>query len=156
MMSDHTTQRGIQMPRARSAERVVLGLLLALVGVVGGVALTVVVWRAGYLASVTLLVMGFAAALLYELGARTTPNRGAIPLLTLVLVGMVASFFAVVASDLWDLYDTRPRKASRTDFIKERILDPEVLGELQPEILLFVVFGLIGIGAVVRRMVAGR
>src|SRR5262245_22069592 len=92
--SDHTGTATVEAPQ----ERVALGLLAALVAVVVGVVLTVVIWRAGYIASITSLVIAIGAVYLYTLAAGSPPRRGLAPVIIFVLLGVVLSFFAVVAS----------------------------------------------------------
>src|SRR4051812_27711268 len=115
----------------RPTERVALGLLAALGAVAVGVVLTVVIWRLGYVASITSLVMAAGATLLYTRVAGTTPRRGLVPLIVLILVGVAASFFAVVASDLIEVYDKGVSAGltptvGKGEFVRTGLTDSEV------------------------------
>jgi len=67
--------------------------------VVAGIVLTVVIWRLGFIASITSFALAGGAVFLYDKGAGTVPRKGLIPLVLLILAGVVASFFAVIGSD---------------------------------------------------------
>ena len=72
---------GGQRPRGRPPspqppERVALGLLASLLAVVGGVVLTVVIWRAGYIASITSFVIAIGAVYLYTAAAGVAAAQG--------------------------------------------------------------------------------
>jgi hypothetical protein len=58
-----------------TTERVAVGLLAALGAVLAGVVLTVVIWRAGFIASITSLVIAIGATWLYTV--RPVARRGA-------------------------------------------------------------------------------
>jgi len=144
-------------------ERVGLGLLGALGAVVAGIVLTVVIWRAGYIASVTGFAMAAGAVWLYVLLAGARPRKGLIPLVLLVILGVVVSFFAVVASDLGDVYNTliaqtseldRAMAPSKTDFIKDNLFRGEVLSSYGKDIAMFGGFAALGIFGTLRRLFA--
>ncbi|MDO9454703.1 hypothetical protein [Nocardioides sp.] len=138
-------------------ERVGLGLLAALGAVVGGVALTVVIWRLGYVAAISSLVIAFGAAYLYEKAAGRSPRKGLVPLLVLIVVGVAIAFFAIVASDAWDVYDTLGiTDPSRLTFVRMALTEPDVLKEYGKDLALFGVFAVLGIIGVGRRLFAAR
>ena len=143
---------GVEVPR----ERVGLGLLAALGAVVGGMVLTVVIAQLGFIAAVSSFVIAFGAAYLYELGAGRPARKGLVPLVLLIVLGVVASYFAVIASDLWDAYDeagiTDP---SRLGFVREFLFSPgDVFQEPYKDLPFFAIFGVLGIFGVVRRLFA--
>jgi hypothetical protein len=138
-------------------ERVGLGLLAALVAVFIGVVLTVVVWRAGYIASITSLVIAAGAIWVYSLVAGSAPRRGLIPLILLVVVGVVASFFAVIGSDLVAAYDqlgVDGTGVSRTQFVINNIFDAELLRRYSHDMGLFALFAVLGVFGTLRRLFA--
>jgi hypothetical protein len=141
-------------------ERVGLGLLAASGAVVGGMALTVVIWRAGYVAAITSLVIAFGAAFLYEKGAGRSARKGLVPLLVLIVLGVVLSFLAIVASDAWDAYDELGvgdlTGDSRLSFIRRAIFEPDVLKEYGKDTALFGVLAVVGIVGVGRRLFESR
>jgi hypothetical protein len=160
-MTDHILPAGGAQTAAGPTERVALGLLAALGAVVGGAALTVLIWRAGYVASITSLVIAFGATWLYTVAAGSHPRRGLVPLIVLILVGVVLSFFAVVASDLVDAYDYGVDSGlvptvSKTEFVRRGLTDTELLSEYGKDMALFALFAVLGIFGTVRRLLASH
>lgn len=144
-------------PAPQGGERVAMGLLVASGAVIGGVALTVVIWRLGYVAAISSLVIAFGAAYLYEIGAGRSARRGLVPLLLLIVLGVALSFFAIVASDAYDAYDELGLSGiSRFEFVRRAVTEPEVLQEYGKDLALFGVFAVLGIVGVGRRLFAGR
>jgi uncharacterized membrane protein len=80
-------------------ERVGLGLLLSLIGVVAGIALTVVIWNLGFVAAISGFVLAAAAIWLYSKGAGTPPRKGMVPVVLLVVVGLLLSAVLCVVVD---------------------------------------------------------
>lgn len=80
-------------------EKVGRGMLFAFGGVIAGIALAVFLWQMGFVASLTGAVMAYACVWLYAQGAGRSPRKGAIGLLLLILVGVVVSLVAAIASD---------------------------------------------------------
>ncbi len=81
----------------RVDENVGQGLLLALGGVLVGIAVIVAIAAAGYVAGLSGVVLAAAAAFLYRAGAGYPPRRGLVPLVVLIAGGLVAGHFASVA-----------------------------------------------------------
>lgn len=137
-------------------ENVAKGMLFAIGAVVLGVVLTVIVWRLGFIAAITSYILAAGAIFLYAKGAGTTPKRGLVPVILLVVVGIVVAFFAIVASDAWDAYskygDGVPD--SRMSFILNNIFRGEVLKSYGKDIAMFVVFAALGVYSTMRRLVA--
>jgi len=144
---------------AEPRERVGMGLLAALVAAIGGVVLTVVVWRLGYVASITSLVLAVGATLLYTKVAGAAPSKGLLPLIGIILAGVVASFFAVVASDAWTVFDDENLGAvgaSRMSFISDVIFNAEVLKGYGKDMAMFFVFAVLGIFSTLRRLLSAH
>lgn len=134
-----------------------MGLLAASGAVIGGVALTVVIWRLGYVAALSSLVIAFGAAYLYEVGAGRSARKGLVPLLLLIVLGVALCFLAIVASDAYDAYDELGFSGiSRFEFVRRAVTEPEVLQEYGKDLALFGVFAVLGIIGVGRRLFAGR
>ncbi len=154
---DHTGAAAVTVSPA--TERVALGLLAALVAVVLGVALTVAIWRAGYVAAITSLAISFGAAWLYTKAAGAPARKGLAPLIALILAGVALSFFGVVASDLYDAYDLFDLGASglsRTEFIRDNLFRGDVLSEYGKDFALFAVFAVLGIFGTIRQLLSQR
>jgi hypothetical protein len=140
-------------------ERVGLGLLAALGAVLVGVVLTVVVWRMGFLASITSLVIALGAAMVYTKVAGAAPRRGLLPLIGIILVGVVASFFAVVASDAWTFFDQENLGAggeSRVRFITDMMFNADILKGYGKDMAMFFVFAALGIFSTLRRLLSSH
>ena len=115
-------------------ERVGLGLLAAIVAVVGGVVVTVVVAQLGFIAAISSFVIAFGATFLYEAAAGRPARRGLVPLVVLIVLGVALSYAALLASDLWDAYaELGLTDPSRTTFVLDHVMSkwsPLVLASL--------------------------
>lgn len=146
-------------PQPEPVEDVAMGLATALLAVIGGVVLTVVLWRIGFIAGVSSFVIAGGSIALYSRAAGSVPRKGLIPLVAMILVGVVASFFAAVASDLWQVYDqiaiARPA-GSRTRFIMDNIFNGDVLSLYGKDIFMFALFAVLGVFGSMRRLAAAN
>jgi hypothetical protein len=84
-----------------------------------------------------------------------------VPLIALILLGVVLSFFAVVASDLMEFYDDMVASGlvptiGKAEFVRTGMTDSEVLSEYGKDIAMFAVFAGLGIFGTMRRLVASR
>jgi len=144
---------------AEPRERVGLGLLAALAAVLGGVVLTVVVWRMGFLASITSFVIALGATMLYTKAAGAAPRKGLLPLIGIILFGVAASFFAVVASDAWTVYGDQnlaQYDVSRMTFIRDNLFNADILRGYGKDMAMFFVFAALGIFSTLRRLLSAR
>lgn len=142
---------------AEPKERVALGLLAALLPIVLGIAVTVAIWRTGYIAAITSFVMAIGAAYVYTAAAGRPARKGLAPLVLLIVLGVVVSFFGIVASDLWDAYDELSALGfdlgdSRVTFIREQLFESTVLREYGKDMAMFGLFAVLGIGGVIRSL----
>jgi len=139
-------------------EDVLRGLSFAFLGVIGGVVLTVVVWRLGFVASITSLVLSAGATLLYAKGAGAPPKRGIVPLIVMIVLGVVIAFFGVIASDAWVAYDDAHGLVAspRMSFIWDNIFRGEVIRSYGKDMVWFGLFGVLGIYGTLRRLIAQR
>ena len=154
-MSESAAESTAQSPVAPARERVGLGLLGALVGVLAGAALSVVVWELGFIASITSFVLAAAAVFLYGVLAGSAPRRGLIPLVLLIVLGVVGTFFVLVGWDAAAAYDDLtaqfgPSEMSKREFVTSSITDTEVLGAYAKDMALFFGFALLGIWTTLR------
>jgi hypothetical protein len=145
----------VVMP-ARAPEAVARGMLAATLAVLAGVVLTVVIWRFGFIASITSFVMAAGAVFLYSWAAGTPPRKGLIPLVLLIVLGVVAAFFGVVASDAWDVYGQFDGVVgvSRSSFILDNIFRGELLREYAQDMAMFGVFAVLGLFGTMRRLLS--
>jgi hypothetical protein len=137
-------------------EMIARGLVFSLAAVLGGIALTVVIWRLGFIASITSFALAAGAVFLYVRGAGSVPRKGLAPLVLLILAGVVASFFAVIASDAWDAYDkfVVPGTQTRWDFLTDNVFRGEVISSYGKDMAMFGVFAVLGIFSIMRRLMS--
>lgn len=136
------------------------GILFSLAAVPLGMAVAVVVWELGFIASISSFVIAGAAAALYTRGATQAPNRGLVPLVLVVLTGVALSFFAIVAADLVSFFNTSQGQSlgypSVIDFVSANLFTGDVLSSYGSEAVMFVLFAALGVFGTVRRLVRAR
>lgn len=142
-------------------ELVARGIAFSLGAIPVGMAAAVLIWKLGFVASISSFVIAAGAALLYTKGAGAPPRKGLVPLVLVVLIGVAASFFAIVASDLGDFYGTPKGQSlgypSGFEFVKANIFNFGVLGTYGSELVMFVIFAALGTFGTMRQMArAGR
>lgn len=132
------------------------GLIFAFGAVIVGVVVTVVVWRLGFIASITSLVLAAGAVWLYDKGAGTPPRKGLVPLIALIVLGVVATFFAVIANDAWEAYDSVvvPGTQDRMSFVMDSITDGHIIGEYTKDMWMFALFAVLGTFGTLRSLMA--
>lgn len=140
-------------------ENVAKGMFFAIGAVLVGVLLTIILWRAGFIAAITNYVLAAGAIFLYSKGAGANPKRGLVPVILLIVVGIVIAFFGVVASDAWDAYSDGTARfgslgQSRFSFITDNIFRGEVLKSYGKDIAMFAIFAALGVFSTLRRLVA--
>jgi hypothetical protein len=147
-----------EAPEIHVPERIGLGLVAASLAVVAGAVLTVVLWRAGFIASITTFLLAAGASYLYTRAAGTPPRKGLVPLVLLIVLGVAVCFFAVVGSDLSDIYDRMagPGAIPKTQFIRENLFDGDVLGSYGKDGAMFALFAALGLFSTLRRLLSAR
>jgi hypothetical protein len=146
---------GVSVPVVENVGR---GLLFSLAAIPLGVAAAVLIWQLGFIASITSFAIAAGAAWLYTRGAGSAPRVGLVPLIAVIVAGVVASFLAVVVSDMVHFYNT-PEGAelgwpSATSFVMGNLFAPEVLGTYGTEMAMFGVFAALGVFGTLRRLLA--
>ena len=142
-------------------ERVGRGLLFASLGVLAGVVLTVVIWRLGFVASLTSLLLAVGAGWLYVKGAGAPPRKGLVPLLLLIVAGVVVALLGAVASDIWVAYlDAFPDAdtAELLQAVQFYLFDGEIWSDsgLVRSVIMFVLFAALGMFSIFRQLLSGR
>ena len=92
------------VPPAPVTEDVAKGLLLALAAIPVGAVVTVLLWKAGYVASISAFVLAALAVWLYRKGAGAVGRAGFVVVAGVVVVGLLASMTAIVVTDAMDFY----------------------------------------------------
>lgn len=147
---------GVYLPTP-AVERVGRGLLFATGGVVAGIVLSVIVWQAGVMASITSLVLAAAAVWLYSKGATTSPKKGMVPLIVLIVLGVVLAFVIGVASDAY-IYLTGAGYSSGEALQTTLTVlgEPALWAEYGRDAAFYAVFAALGLFVVLRRLARPR
>lgn len=144
-------------PFTTQTENVAMGLLGASISILIGIVSAVLLWKLGFIASISSFAIAASAIWLYQFFAKSKPVRGAYPLIGVIIIGVVASFFSVVAFDLYTLYDNPPigyeYLVSRTEFITSNILNGELLAEYGGDIAMFVLFAVLGVAGAFKTII---
>ena len=162
----HPNPYGPDVPVAASAvalppERVGRGALLALLAIPVGAVVSAVIWRLGFVASLSGVVVAAGAALLYVRGSGGRVKKGIPVVAAVIVLGIVVSFFAAVATDLWTVFpqldpEITSGYAGRGSFVAANLFYGPVLAEYTRDIVLFALFGVLGgFGTILRLVRAG-
>jgi hypothetical protein len=145
----------VQAPPA-TLEIVPRGILFSLAAIPLGMVTAVVIWKAGFVASISSFLVAGSAVFLYRKGAMATPRRGLVPLIAVIIVGVVASFFAIVGADLVEYYNTPDGQnlgyASVVDFVGANLFNGEVIKSYGSDLAMFAVFAVLGVFGTMRRL----
>lgn len=130
-----------------TTERVGRGLLFSVGGIIVGVVLTVVLWQMNFIASLTSLAMAYACIWLYTKGAGRAPRKGAVPLIGVILLGVIASLVAVFASDAVTLINRVHQAHGFGDYVMPIInfvTSPQVWQSNASSVIMYLVFAAFG------------
>ena len=140
-------------------ENVVRGFLLSLLAIPAGVLVYMIIWNLGFIASITGLVIAFAAFFLYRLGSGGRVSiRGGIIVAAVTLLTLAIAF---VTGEVWDYvaYITSQTGMSWQDvlstpgfagFAYADLTSPGVIGAVLGDAALTFGFGILGcIGVIV-------
>ncbi|MCC6495704.1 MAG: hypothetical protein IT193_05545 [Propionibacteriaceae bacterium] len=136
-------------------ENVGRGVLFSLAAIPLGTALTVGVWQLGFVASITTFALAAAAVWLYAKGAGSAPAKGALAVIGVIVVGVVASIVGVIASDaVRYLGEEYPGTAvsDQVAFVLANLADGEVWQSYGGDIAMFVLFAALGTFGVIRQL----
>jgi hypothetical protein len=146
--------------QAAPVELVGRGLLFSLGAIPVGMLAAVVIWKMGFVASISSFVIAGGATMLYAKGAGAAPRRGLLPVIGVILVGVAASFFAIVAADIVDAYHTEVGQslgyASWLDMVTANLFNPDVISSYGQDGVMFVAFAALGVFGTMRRLLAAR
>ena len=144
-------------PAAPAAVEIVpRGILFSLAAIPLGMVAAVLIWKAGFVASISSFLVAGSAVFLYTTGALSAPRRGLVPLIAVIVVGVVASFFAIVGADLVEYYNSPDGQnlgyASVVDFVGSNLFNGEVLGSYGGDLAMFALFAVLGVFGTLRRL----
>ncbi|MEZ5095064.1 MAG: hypothetical protein R2731_02415 [Nocardioides sp.] len=140
-------------------ERVGLGLLAAAGVLVLGGLVTLLVWKLGFVASITSFAMAFGAVWAYTQVAGSAPRRGLGPLLGLIVLSVVATFFVLVGYDATVAYDELGLQGSgltKMQFARTAMFDGQVLSSYTRDMLFFFGFAVLGMWSTLKKLLGGR
>lgn len=145
-------------PPPEQVEIVPRGILFSLAAIPLGMALSILIWKMGFVASISSFAIAAAAVWLYTKGSTQVPRRGLLPVIGVIVVGVVASFFAIVAADLVEFYGSPQGQSlgypSSVDFVSANLFNGSVLSSYGTDLVMFIVFAALGIFGTLRRLVA--
>jgi len=142
-------------PIVAPVENVGRGILFSLIAIPLGVGLTVGVWQLGFVASITALAMAVAAIWLYAKGAGAAPSKGALPLIAVIIVGVVASAVGIIAADAFRyLAEEYPGLAmgDQVAFVAENLGNAKVWQSYAGDIAMLSLFAALGTFRVIRQL----
>ena len=155
--TDHVwTPDGLVPVPALPPERVGRGAAFALLAVPLAALVAGVLWKIGFVASITGFVLAAVAAILYLRGSGGRIRKGVAVVAGVIVLGVVASFFTIVVVDLYGYYprldpDVAAAYPSRWGFVRDNVFYPPLLKDYTKDGVLLAVFGLIGgIGTIAR------
>ncbi len=148
---------GAPLPVDLPPERVGRGTALALIALPVGVILTALVYRLGFIASISIFAMAALAPFLYQKASGGRLKKGIPVIVGLVVVGVVLCFFGVVSTELFRTYHTftageRATYGTLPQFWAANIVNPDILSQFARDAVLFLLFAALGIFGVVRRL----
>lgn len=140
-----------------AVEVVPRGILFSLAAIPLGMVTAVLIWKAGFVASISSFVIAGSAVFLYRKGAMATPRRGLVPLVAVIVVGVVASFLAIVGADLVDYYYSPEGQGlgygSVVDFVSANLFNLDLLRSYGSDLGMFALFAALGVFGTMRRLV---
>lgn len=153
---------GVQLPAAAvplPPENVLRGFLLSLIVVPVGIAIWLIIWNLGYIASIVALVIAFGAYFLYKKGSGGRISiRGALLVALVTVVTIVVAFLVGILSDVvnavaagsglgWTEVLATPGFGG---YVMETLSSPQVAGAVLADAGLTALFGLLGcVGVIV-------
>lgn len=140
-------------------ERVGRGLLFSIGAIVIGVALTMIFYKIGFIASITSFVLAYAAIWLYTLGAGAAPRKGVWGVIAVILVGVALSIVSMLVTDVLSfLQEEFPDAAlaDKLDTIWYNLGRGEVWSDYATDIVMYVLFAGLGTFGLVRQLGRAR
>ncbi len=144
------------------------GILLSLLAIPAAIIVWVIVWSMGFIASIVALGLAYAVVWLYAKGAGAQPDKTvALPLVLVILVGCVLSFVAGVAYEGYSYYqseeyladakvETNPTPDETAEYVASMMGDSSLWEAYTNDIIMTIVFTLLGAGGVVYSLFKGQ
>lgn len=131
----------------RPPENVGRGVLFSLLGIVVGAVASVLIYQAGFLASITSFLMAVAVGWLYTKGAGAPPRAGAFAVVGVILVGVVVSLFSMLGVTLYTEIAADYPGAPFGDIMAvvfDNLFYPPIWAQFGGDAAMFVLFAVLG------------
>lgn len=136
-------------------EQVGRGLLFSLGSILVGIALTLLLWQLGFIASITSFALAYAAIWLYTKGAGAPPAKGALGVVTVIVIGVALSLLSVVVADALSYLGQEYPDASiaeKFDFVTYNLGRAELWQEYTTDALMYLLFAALGTFGLIRQL----
>ncbi len=154
-LPDLPSEGPVAQAEVQPIERVGRGLAIAALVVGLGVVLTVVIWRFGFVASISSLILAAGATYAYTWAAGAAPRKGALPLIVFIVLGVVVGFLAMIASDALEAYDELGVVGlSEWAWVRQMVFNAEVLRSYAGDMLFYFGFAALGIFGTLRGLIS--
>ena len=142
-------------------ERVGRGAAFALLAVPAGALVAGLIWKIGFVASISSFIIAALAATLYVRGSGGRFTKGILVIAAVIALGVVVSFFTVVAVDLYGYFpqldpEVAATYPTRWGFVREGLSYPPLLKDDTKDAVLFGLFGVLGGLGTILRLVRAR
>jgi len=155
------TPDGLVAAPALPPERVGRGAAFALLAVPAGALVAGLIWKIGFVASISSFIIAALAATLYVRGSGGRFTKGILVIAAVIALGVVVSFFTVVAVDLYGYFpqldpEVAATYPTRWGFVRENLFYPPLLKDYTKDAVLFGLFGVLGGLGTILRLVRAR
>lgn len=137
------------------------GRLLSLLIIPVGILAWVLLWKAGFIASIAAFGIAYGALWLFQLGAKTQPTRSdAYFLVGVILVGVILSFLGGMVSDAWTAWSEEFSESTSFfsgdfwSFVIDNFSSSELWGAYTTDILLSLLFVALGTGGMIKDLLS--
>lgn len=137
------------------------GRLLSLLVIPAGIALWVLLWKAGFMASLVSFGIAYGALWLFQFGAKMQPTRSdAYFLIGVILAGVILSFLGGMVSDAWVAWSEEFGETSSFfsgefwSFVMDNFSSSELWGAYMIDILLSLLFAALGTGGMIKDLLS--
>lgn len=146
-------------------ERFAAGVALSLLAIVIGIALWILLWSGGFMASFVPFIMAFLAVKFYQKGAGFISHNSSLYLMILIVAGTILAFLAGMAADMLTFYLSEVQPQPTMDallssdfwnmFASNIFTNGALWGSYMTDVLIAVAFAGLGIYSVMKDLLTG-